>query len=294
MYPQKVYIQECCPRDGWQKFSPVIPTEVKLELIRRMLNCGISQMDLVRFAPSGRIPQMADASKVFQAIAPEAEKRDVQLGAVATEAESIRLAYDSGVKNLQFSLSASQEHSLRNARCTIEEAMQSIQALAEKASDMHITLCISCGLGSPYGEEIPLERLKWIIREATASGITSFGLGDTAGISTPKNTRRVLDAIGELVNLSTLSLHLHDAYGFGIANACAAMEMGVVHFDTSLAGMGGCPFLPGAKGNLSTEDFVNLCDRMDIETGCSLPDLADTAREMCARIGAKNRSAYHL
>lgn len=293
MYPQKIYIQECCPRDGWQKFTPVIPAETKLHLIRRMLSCGVRQMDLARFAPAGRIPQMADAADVFRAIAPEAEAMSVQITAVATDAESIALARQAGAKNLQFSLSASQEHSLRNARCTVEEAMQAVTHLAADAADMNITLCISCGLGSPYGDEITAERLKWIIREANAAGITSFGLGDTAGISTPGNTRKVLGILGELTDLSALSLHLHDAYGFGMANACAAMEMGVTHFDTSLAGMGGCPFLPGAKGNLSTEDFVNLCDRMDIETGLSLPDLMDTAQEMCAKIGAENCSCIH-
>lgn len=293
MYPQKIYIQECCPRDGWQKFPPVIPTETKLYLIRHMLGCGVRQMDLARFAPAGRIPQMADAADVFRAIAPEAEAMGVQITAVATDAESIALARQTGAKNLQFSLSASQEHSLRNARCTVEEAMRAVTHLAADAADMNITLCISCGLGSPYGDEISVERLKWIIREANAAGITSFGLGDTAGISTPRNTRKVLGILGELTDLSALSLHLHDAYGFGIANACAAMEMGVTHFDTSLAGMGGCPFLSGAKGNLSTEDFVNLCDRMDIETGLSLPDLMDTAQEMCAKIDAENRSCIH-
>lgn len=292
MYPQKIYIQECCPRDGWQKFSPVIPTQTKLSLIRRMLSCGVRQMDLARFAPPGRIPQMADAADVFRAIAPEAEAMGVQTTAVATDAESIALARQAGAKNLQFSLSASQEHSLRNARCTVEEAMRTVTALAQSARDMHITLCISCGLGSPYGDEITVERLKWIVREAQATGITSFGLGDTAGISTPKNTRRVLGILAELTDLGELSLHLHDAYGFGMANACAAMEMGVTHFDTSLAGMGGCPFLPGAKGNLSTEDFVNLCNRMDIETGCSLQALTEAARDMCDLIGAENRSCF--
>ena len=191
-----------------------------------------------------------------------------------------------GFSHVQFVLSASEEHNLRNSRRTIQESMDAFKELASHAQGVHIVLGIPCIFGSPFGDEVPLERIRWIIREAQSVGVEEFGLADTAGLSTPENTRRVIRAVKECADVDRLSLHLHDTYGMAIANAYVGLLEGITLFDSSLAGMGGCPFVPGAKGNVATEDLIYFMHAMGIETGLNLELANQAAAEMAAEIQA--------
>ena len=285
--PKEVHIQECCPRDGWQNHAEFIPTDVKIKYIRRMIDCGAKELEVTSFVNPKVMPQMADAAAVFEAIKPYAAEKGCTLSTLALNKRGADAAVAAGSHMLSFVVSASEEHNLRNSRRTIQESMAQFKELAsQQTGDVRIQLALPCVFGSPFGDEIPLERLDWIVEEAHSVGVEYFGLADTSGISTPTHTREVLRHMIGLVGADHICAHLHDTHGMGIANAFVALEEGVTHFDASLAAMGGCPFAPGAKGNIATEDLVNMCEKMGIHTGYNLEMLTQTARDMCEEIHA--------
>lgn len=284
--PKRVAIQEVGPRDGWQNHPVPIPTEVKIKYIKKMIDYGVRRMEVTSFVNPKYVPQMGDAKEVFQGIRDYAQEHGVQTVALALNKRGVEDAVAAGFSHVQFVLSASEEHNLRNSRRTIQESMDAFKELASHAQGVHIVLGIPCIFGSPFGDEVPLERIRWIIREAQSVGLEEFGLADTAGLSTPENTRRVIRAVKECADVDRLSLHLHDTYGMAIANAYVGLLEGITLFDSSLAGMGGCPFVPGAKGNVATEDLIYFMHAMGIETGLNLELANQAAAEMAAEIQA--------
>lgn len=284
--PKKVLVSEVGPRDGWQNHPVHIPTETKIKYIRKMIACGARKMEVTSFVSPKYVPQMADAKEVFLGVKEDLEKYDVTAFALTLNKKGVDNAREAGFTNVEFVLSASEEHNLRNSRRTIQESLDAFKELAAGAEGLHIILAMPCVFGSPFGDDVPMDRVKWLIDEAQSVGVAEFGIADTAGLSTPENTRRVIRAIREYTDLDKVSLHMHDTYGMGMANCYVAMEEGITMMDASLAGMGGCPFVPGAKGNIATEDLIYMLDKMGIETGYNLEKLNQTAAEMAEEIQA--------
>ncbi|MBQ8089265.1 MAG: hydroxymethylglutaryl-CoA lyase, partial [Pyramidobacter sp.] len=286
MLPKKVIVSEVGPRDGWQNHPVPIPAETKIKYIKKMIDCGARKMEITSFVNPKYVPQMGDAREVFQGVKPYLDEKGVTAFALTLNKKGVENAREAGFTHVEFVLSASEEHNLRNSRRTIQESLDSFKELARGAEGLHIILAMPCVFGSPFGDEVPLDRIKWLIDEAQSVGVAEFGVADTAGISTPENTRRVIRAIRDYTDLSKVSLHMHDTYGMGLANCYVAMEEGVTMMDSSLAGMGGCPFVPGAKGNIATEDLVYMLEKMGVETGYDLNMLNATAAEMATEIQA--------
>lgn len=284
--PKKVLISEVCPRDGWQNHPVHIPAETKIKYIKKMVDYGARKLEVTSFVSPKYVPQMGDAKEVFQGVKPYLDEKGVTAFVLTLNKRGVLDARAAGVHNVNFVLSASEEHNLRNSRRTIQESMDAFKELASHAQGVHIVLGIPCIFGSPFGDEVPLERIRWIIREAQSVGVEEFGLADTAGLSTPENTQRVIRAVKECADADRLSLHLHDTYGMAIANAYVGLLEGITLFDSSLAGMGGCPFVPGAKGNVATEDLIYFMHAMGIETGLNLELANQAAAEMAAEIQA--------
>ena len=284
--PKKVLISEVCPRDGWQNHPVHIPAEIKIKYIKKMVDYGARKIEVTSFVSPKYVPQMGDAKEVFQGVQSYLDEHGVTSFVLALNKRGVEDARAAGVHNVNFVLSASEEHNLRNSRRTIQESMDAFKELASHAQGLHIVLGIPCIFGSPFGDEVPLERIRWIIREAPSVGVEEFGLADTAGLSTPEHTRRVIRAVKECADVDRLSLHLHDTYGMAIANAYVGLLEGITLFDSSLAGMGGCPFVPGAKGNVATEDLIYFMHAMGIETGLNLELANQAAAEMAAEIQA--------
>ena len=284
--PEKVLVSEVCPRDGWQNNPVHIPADIKIKYIKKMVDYGARKMEITSFVSPKYVPQMGDAKEVFQGVKDYLDQKGVTAFVLALNKRGVEDARAAGVHNVNFVLSASEEHNLRNSRRTIQESMDAFKELASHAQGLHIVLGIPCIFGSPFGDEVPLERIRWIIREAQSVGVEEFGLADTAGLSTPENTRRVIRAVKECADVDRLSLHLHDTYGMAIANAYVGLLEGITLFDSSLAGMGGCPFVPGAKGNVATEDLIYFMHAMGIETGLNLELANQAAAEMAAEIQA--------
>ena len=284
--PKKVSVSEVCPRDGWQNHPVPIPTEVKIKYIKKMIEYGARRLEITSFVSPKYVPQMGDAKEVFQGLKDYLEQNSVTAFVLALNKRGVEDARAAGVHNVNFVLSASEEHNLRNSRRTIQESLEAFRALAKEAQDLNITLSMPCVFGSPFGDEVPLDRIKWLIDEAEQAGVKEIGVADTAGISNPENTRRVLRAIRDYTDISRVALHMHDTYGMGLANVYVALEEGITMMDSSLAGMGGCPFVPGAKGNIATEDLLYMLHDMGIETGYNLELVNQTAAEMAAEIQA--------
>lgn len=289
--PKKVMITEVCPRDGWQNHPVQIPTETKIRYIKKMVECGTKKIEVTSFVNPKYVPQMGDAAEVFKGLKEFFSENGVSASALALNRKGVDNAREAGFRNINFVLSASEEHNLRNSRRTIQESLDGFKELARQAEGLHIILAMPCVFGSPFGDEVPMDRVKWLIEEAQSVGVAEFGVADTAGISNPENTRRVLRAVKECVDVDKISLHMHDTYGMGMANCYVAMEEGITMMDAALGGMGGCPFVPGAKGNIATEDLVYMLSDMGIETGYDLGMLNRTAAEMAEEIQASLTSS---
>lgn len=284
--PKKVTVCEVCPRDGWQNHPMPISTDMKIQYIKKMADCGARKMEITSFVNPKYVPQMADAKEVFHGVRDYLDEKGVTAFTLTLNKHGVEDARAAGFHHVEFVLSASEEHNLRNSRRTIQESLDAFKALAREANDLHIILAMPCIFGSPFGDEVPLDRIKWLIDEAESVGVAEFGVADTAGISNPENTRRVLQAIREYTDINKVSLHMHDTYGMGLANVHVALEEGVTMMDASLGGMGGCPFVPGAKGNIATEDLIYMLHDMGIETGYDLDMLNRTAAQMGADVRA--------
>ncbi len=284
--PKKVLISEVSPRDGWQNHPLIIPTETKIKYIKKMVDCGAKKMEITSFVNPKYVPQMSDAKEVFQGVKDYLYENNVIPFALTLNKKGVENARNAGFRYVEFVLSASEEHNLRNSRRTIQESLEAFKELALEAKDLHIMLAMPCIFGSPFGDNVSLDRIKWLIDEAVSVGVAEFGVADTAGISTPEHTRAVLSAIKSYADINKVSLHMHDTYGMGIANCYVALEEGITMMDASLAGMGGCPFVPGAKGNIATEDLIYMLHKMNIETGYNLDKLNQTAFEMTKEIQA--------
>lgn len=292
---RKVYITEVCPRDGWQNHQVVIPTETKTAYIKRMIDYGAAKIDATSFVNPKYVPQMFDSDVIITEIMPYAAQKGIELSALTLNRKGVERAAALGLKNIQFVLSASEEHNMRNSRRTIAESLTELMNLREAVEpDTNISLALACVFHSPFGDKIDLGKLKEIIRLGMDAGISEFGLGETDGQSDPVNTGKILDELCAEFDPSMFSAHIHNTQGMALANMIPVLEHGIVRIDSALAGMGGCPFAPGAKGNVATEDLVNLLEKMGWSTGIDLDTAVMTSRDMCADIQAEQNSCYTL
>lgn len=285
-FAKKIDIAEVCPRDGWQNHKHMIPTEVKIEYIKKMIDCGPKMIEVTSFVNPKAVPQMADAAQVVEGILDYADQKEVEVLALALNKRGVENARAAGAKNVGFVLSVSEIHNQRNSNKSIEDSLEDFKRMAAEAQDLNIILALPCVFGSPFGDEIPMERVLRLCEEAKNAGVHMFGIADTAGISNPKHTREVIQYLKKYISLDQLSIHLHDTRGMGIANAYVALEEGIYKFDASLGAMGGCPFVPGAKGNIATEDLLNMIQEIGLETTYDLNKAVTTAVEMGKAIHA--------
>ena len=285
---KKITVVEVCPRDGWQNHKIPISTETKIKYIKKMIDYGARVFDLVSFVNPKWVPQMKDAAEVLQECQKYASTtgNTIEFMSLALNSKGIENALKAGATSIQFVISASEEHNKRNANRTIEESLDNFRQMARQISGVKMTLALACSLGSPFGDEVSIDRVKHLCEEAFKVGVTRIGLGDTAGISNPRHTKKVIQSLKSLCNINQIGLHLHDAYGMGLANAYAAIEEGVTSLDASVGGLGGCPFVPGAKGNIATEDLVYMLHAMGYDTGYDLNAVVDIVRSMCGDIQA--------
>lgn len=273
--PKKVNIVEVGPRDGLQNEETFISTENKIEFINKLSESGINKIEITSFVHPKWTPQLADSSEVSKSI-----KRlpDIEYTALLPNLKGLEKAIEADLKEVAVFMSSSESHNKRNLNRTIAESLNNIEEVVElsKKNNIKVRAYLSTVFGCPYEGLINPYSVKEIVLKLLDLGIYQISLGDTIGIANPKQVKEVLNVLFEdIKDKNKLALHFHDTRGMALANSLVGLEMGITTFDSSLGGLGGCPYAPGATGNVSTEDLVNMFHSMGIETGIDLDKLVE-------------------
>lgn len=285
-YPGRVRIVEVGPRDGLQNEAGIVDVDTKIALIEALVDAGIRAVECGSFVSPRWVPQMADTAAVFQKLKRQA---GVAYSALVPNLRGLAAAVECGVEEIAVFASASETFSERNINCSIDESLARLRAVAAEALARHIRVrgYVSCTLGCPFEGEISASAVAQVARELAAMGCYEVSLGDTIGVGTLSKAQAMIETVATEVPINQLAVHFHDTWGQALANILAALQLGVAVFDASVAGLGGCPYAPGATGNVATEDLVYLLDGMRIESGIHLERLAAAGRMISQALGRK-------
>lgn len=284
MLPKYVQIYEVGPRDGLQNESQVIPTSVKIELIERLANAGFTHVEATSFVSPKAVPQMADHAEVMAGIK---RKEGVVYPVLVPNVRGMEAALKADAQTVAVFAAASESFSLKNINCSIKESFarfQPIMAMAQKAS-IPVRGYVSCVVGCPYEGDIAPSAVAKVVSELYEVGCYQISLGDTIGVGTPEQVRNMLEAVTKVVSAEHLALHFHDTHNRALENIRVGLEMGIQVIDTSVAGLGGCPYAPGASGNVASEAVLSMLHELGIETGIDLANVIDTARFISSHLG---------
>ena len=272
-----VCIYEVGPRDGLQNEPETVATEAKLELVRRLAAAGLQRIEVTSFVSPKWIPQLADSDALAAALP---ELPGVRFSAlVPNEQGYARFRAGGSIDTAAVFLSASETHNRKNLNCGIAEQLERIRPVAERARADDVTLraYVSTVCGCPYEGAVAVRAVTALVEKLRALGVAEISLGDTIGVGVPSGVRALVAAVAGVAPLESVALHLHDTYGRALANVAAGYDAGIRTFDSALGGLGGCPYAPGASGNVASEDVVDLFERSGIATGVSLDALVDTS-----------------
>ena len=272
--PSRVKLVEVGPRDGLQNEKQPVPAAIKIELVHRLQAAGLTEIEVTSFVSPKWVPQMADNAEVMAGID---RKPGVRYSVLTPNLQGFEAAAKSRPDEIVVFGAASEAFSLKNINCSIAESIERFRPVAQAALERGMTVrgAISCAVGCPYEGEIAPERVAMVARLMHGIGVQHVGVADTIGVGTPLKVQRALDAALTVYSIDQISGHFHDTYGMALANTLASLQMGVWQFDTSVAGLGGCPYAKGATGNVASEDVVYLLHGMGIETGIDLDKLVD-------------------
>ena len=273
--PARISVREVGPRDGLQNEDPV-PASAKIALIDQLATTGVRRIEAVSFVKAEAIPQMADADEVWAGVTKDPA---VRYSALAPNLRGARRALDAGFTEVEAVVSASDTHNRKNVNRGTAESLDEIAVMIDEAHQRGATLqvVVATAWGCPYEGDVPVERVLAVAGRAVADGADAISFGDTTGMATP---RRVQDLVGAFRSRhpgTSLNLHFHNTRGAGLANVLAALELGVDDFDASVGGLGGCPYAPGASGNIATEELVHMVEDMGVGTGIDLAAMIEAA-----------------
>ncbi|KRP49512.1 hydroxymethylglutaryl-CoA lyase [Pseudomonas poae] len=287
--PSHVRLVEVGPRDGLQNEAQPISVTDKVRLVNALSDAGLGYIEVGSFVSPKWVPQMAGSAEVFAQIRREP---GVTYGALAPNLRGFEDALAAGVKEVAVFAAASEAFSQRNINCSISESLERFAPIMSAARQHGISVrgYVSCVLGCPYEGDVAPEQVAAVARELYAMGCYEVSLGDTIGTGTPGATRRLFEVVGAQVPREKLAGHFHDTYGQAIANIYASLLEGIQVFDSSIAGLGGCPYAKGASGNVATEDVVYLLDGLGIHTGIDLSRLIDAGRQISQVLGRASGS----
>jgi isopropylmalate/homocitrate/citramalate synthase len=282
--PNRVRVVEVGPRDGLQNESLPVSVETKVALIEALVEAGVRAVECGSFVSAKRVPQMADTAAVLEKLR---RKPGVSYTVLVPNLRGLKSAAACRVDEIAVFVSASESFSQNNIQCSIEESIQRMGEVAEQARSLRIRVrgYVSCALGCPFEGEIAPSAVARVAKELLALGCYEISLGDTIGVGTPLKTLAMLERVVQEVPMDQLAVHFHDTWGQALANVLIALQLGVSTVDAAVAGLGGCPYAPGATGNLATEDLVYLLNGMGIESGIDLEKLAAAGRVISGALG---------
>ncbi len=269
MLPSRVKMVEVGPRDGLQNESRILSAAVKVELIERLAAAGLPVVEVGAFVSPKWVPQMAGTAEVIAALRP---RHGVSYPVLVPNMKGFDAALEAGVTEIAVFGAASETFSQRNINCSIAESLARFAPVCDAAArhDIKVRGYVSCVLGCPYEGEIAAAAVAQVAAALIQMGCYEISLGDTIGVGTPGKARAVIEAVAAVVPMPRLAVHFHDTYGQALANILASLELGIVTVDSSVAGLGGCPYAAGASGNVASEDVLYLLNGLGIETGVDL------------------------
>ncbi len=265
------------PRDGLQNEKQPVPAAVKIELVHRLQDAGLKEIEVTSFVSPKWVPQMADNAEVMAGIQ---RKPGVRYSVLTPNLKGFEAAVASRPDEIVVFAAASEAFSQRNINCSIEESIERFRPVADaaRAKGIYVRGAISCAVGCPYEGEIAPGRVAMVARLLKEIGVQHIGVADTIGVGTPVKVERAMNAALEHYDINDISGHFHDTYGQALGNTLTCLEMGIWQYDTSSAGLGGCPYAKGATGNVATEDVVYMLHGMGIDTGIDLDKLIDAGK----------------
>ena len=291
--PAKVKLVDVGPRDGLQNEKQPVPASIKIELVHRLQEAGLKEIEVTSFVSPKWVPQMADNAQVMAGIQ---RQPGVRYSVLTPNMKGLEAALAAPraqwPDEIVVFASASEAFSHRNINCSIEESIERFRPVAEaaRANSIYVRGAISCTVGCPFEGEIAPDRVAMVARLLKGIGVQHVGVADTIGVGTPVKVQRALDAALQHYDINGVSGHFHDTYGQALSNTLAALHMGIWQFDASVAGLGGCPYAKGATGNVASEDVVYMLNGMGIETGIDLDKLIDAGKFISDFLGRKPNS----
>jgi hydroxymethylglutaryl-CoA lyase len=291
-YPSHVTIVEVGPRDGIQNEATPVSTADKIAFVDRLSATGVPVIEVSAFVRPSWVPQMADATEVFAGIARRAGTR---YAALVPNLEGLERAHQAGVSDVSIFAAASETFSRRNINQDIDASLDTYRAVCARASELNIRVrgYVSVAFGCPFEGEVPPARVAEVAEALMNMGVVEVAISDTIGIAHPGRVRGVVAVVADRVPLHKVALHLHDTRGTALANVLSALELGITTFDASAGGLGGCPYAPGATGNLATEDVIYMLNGLGIETGVDLAGVVEASGFIEPRIGHPLPSRYY-
>lgn len=293
-YPDKVRIVEMSPRDGLQnETGGFVPTQTKIELINRLSETGLIHIEAASFVSPKWVPQMKDASDVMAGIK---RKAGITYSVLTPNMRGLEGALAANAQEVSVFSAASESFTQKNINCSIEESLERFIPVIEAAKSQGIPVrgYVSTVMGCPYEGDIKPDKVAYVAKALYDMGCYEISLGDTIGTGTPLKAKRMLEAVNKHIPMTLLAAHFHDTYGQAIGNLNAVLEEGLAIIDSSVAGLGGCPYAQGASGNVATEDVLYLLQGLGIETGIDLQTMVDTGFWICQQINRSNGSKVAL
>ena len=281
---RRISIIEVGPRDGLQSEPEILATEAKVEFIRRAIDAGVRALEVTSFVHPKRVPQMADAEAVIQALPKRADVRYIGL---VLNRKGFERARDAGLGEIGMAVVASDTYNQRNQGVPTSESVKAWLDIAReaRAAGMRANVMISSAFGCPFEGEVPLTRVLELVDQVMAGEPVELGLADSIGVGVPAQVTTMIGAVRERIGTTPIRCHFHNTRNTGLANAYAAIEAGVASLDASIGGIGGCPFAPAATGNIPTDDLLYMLDRSGIQTGVSLEKIIEASRWLQQQLG---------
>ena len=287
--PSRVTLVDVAPRDGLQNEPRIVPAAVKIALVDRLSAAGLKVVEAASFVSPKRVPQLADGAEVMAGIT---KKQDVMYPVLIPNMKGFEAAVAAGANEVAVFGAPSETFTRKNVNCSVAESLDRFRPICEAAAARGVRVrgYVSCALGCPYEGDIATAAVARVARALSDMGCFEVSLGDTIGVGTPARARAMFEAVAAEVPVERLAAHFHDTYGQALANLLAVLDLGVGVVDASVAGLGGCPFAPGATGNVATEDIVYMLDGMGIETGVDLDALVEAGWLICGALGREPAS----
>lgn len=280
--PRNVILTEVGPRDGYQNIKDWIPTEVKLEIINKLIDAGFPKMEVSSFVNPKAIAQMKDVREIVENILNRSGFFIPYV--LVPNFTGAKLAYEAGIRNVTYVFSVSESHNRENVRRTVEESIEELQKIKKQWPSLFIKVDLATAFDCPFEGKIPPEQVVKMIKRCLELDIQEICLCDTIGTANPQQTDELLTVVQEMFPGQPFGFHFHDTRGMGLANVMVALQHGFISFESAVGGLGGCPFAPGAAGNIATEDLINMLENMGVKTGINKTNVVEAAQLIQAKV----------